>query len=56
MPMLIMLSLYFGLLICVLLFLHNTNRIKMKTRSKTKYKATEKGYKKSNVKFRFKSK
>ena len=36
MPILIMLSLYFGLLICTLLYLHKTNQIKLKTKTKAK--------------------
>ena len=38
MPILIMLSLYFGLLICTLLYLHKTNQIKLKLTTKTRAK------------------
>lgn len=42
MPLLIMLSLYFGLLICTLLYLHKTNRIKHKTKISVKSKTKQK--------------
>lgn len=54
MPLLIMLSLYFGLLICTLLFLKKTNRIKNRTKIKTKQKTIKKNHGNSNVRCRIK--
>lgn len=55
-----MLSLYFGLLICTLLYLHKTNQIKLKTKTKakriTKRKPTLISHGYNNAKHRLKRK
>jgi hypothetical protein len=56
MPMLIMLSLYFGLLICTLLYLNKTSRIKIKTKIRNQPKPILKQYKNNNSKHRLKRK
>ncbi|SCB71684.1 hypothetical protein GA0061081_1018 [Gilliamella bombicola] len=50
MPILIMLSLYFGLLVCTLLYLNKTNRIKIKTKIRNQQKQQLKIHKNNNIK------
>jgi hypothetical protein len=56
MPILIMLSLYFGLLICTLLYLNKTNQIKIKTKIRNHRKLIRKFDKNNSTKQRFKRK